>query len=117
VDVVDFARLLQNPPLVDRASLKWDNRLLSKELIMQWTKKGYQGWYQEKIVAYDEDTQEHTIEWLEDDSRDSVVDLMCCKMCKEWRLVQEDEDVKENLRNLNGDVGEEESPHTANWKF
>ena len=36
----------------------------------------------------------HSIEWLEDDDPDSVVDLLAWGMCFEWRLVQDDVDAQ-----------------------
>ena len=100
VTVADFDRLLNNPPDTSRAALKWDESLITKELIMYWNKPGFQCWYHGSITAYNSDTQKHTIEWLEDDDPPSVVDLLACKMCFEWRLVQDDEEISVALTNL-----------------
>ena len=48
----------------------------------------------------------HTISWLEDDDEDSVVDPMACKMCTEWRFVQPDKDIVAQMKELNGDDGD-----------
>ena len=101
VEQKDFQRLLTNPPDVSRASLKWDEALIEKELIMYWNKRGYQGWYHGVITAYDHAAAKHTIRWLEDDDDDSTVDLLACKMCFEWRLVQGDEEIQSVLEELN----------------
>lgn len=68
---------------------------------MQWNKVGYSGWYRGEIKAYNSESQKHVIEWLDDDSRDSIVDLLSCKMCVEWRLGQPDENLKKAIKMLN----------------
>ena len=64
------------------------------------------GWYLGKIIAYDAPSSKHTISWLQDDDKDSLVDLMACKMCTEWRFVQSDEDIVAQMKELNGDDGD-----------
>lgn len=66
------------------------------------------GWYLGKIIAYDAPLSKHTISWLQDDDKDSLVDLMACKMCTEWRFVQSDEDIVAQMKELNGDDGDNE---------
>ena len=98
----DFPRILTNPPDVSMAALQWDENLIGKELLMYWNKTGYQCWYHGLISAYDSSSMRHSIEWLEDDDPDSVVDLLACRMCFEWRLVQDDEDAQIQLARLRG---------------
>ena len=87
---------------VSMAALQWDENLIGKELLMYWNKTGYQCWYHGLISAYDSSSMRHSIEWLEDDDPDSVVDLLACRMCFEWRLVQDDEDAQIQLARLRG---------------
>ena len=96
----DFERLLTNPPDVGRSALQWDESLVGKELIMYWNAP-HKEWYHGKITAYNSSSMQHTIVWLEDDDDDdSVVNLLSCKMCSEWRLVQADEDIRKQLARL-----------------
>lgn len=69
------------------------------------------GWYRGAIAAYNEGSLKHTIEWLEDNSKDSVVDLLACKMCTSWRFSQPDEDLDATLTELNGEEsGDSQEP-------
>ena len=104
VEESDFEVVITNPPKTERVSLGWDSNSVGKQLIMYWNKIGYQGWYLGEIISYDEKSKEHTITWLtEDNDPNSEVNLLACKTCREWRFVQEDEDIKKRLKELNGD--------------
>jgi hypothetical protein len=93
----DFDDQLEQPhPKLDRASLEWDDHMISKRVLVYWKRVGYAGWYVGTISAYNKQTEQHTIEW--EDAASWVVDLMACTLCKEWRLVQEGENVNEFLR-------------------
>jgi hypothetical protein len=94
----EFDDNCQEPvPLVDRDSLQWDQRIIGKKVFMFWKQKGYEGWYLGLLVAYDADKKRHTIDW-EDGSASWTDDLMRCKKIKEWRFVQDGEDVNDFLK-------------------
>ena len=72
--------------------------MAGKQLVMYWPRStGSGGWQQGVVEAYDQSTNKHTINWVDGDTP-WVVDLMHCTKCKEWRLIQEGEDVEEFLR-------------------
>ena len=94
----EFDDNCQEPiPLVDRDSLQWDQCIIGKKVFMYWKQKGIEGWYLGSLVAYDAAKKRHTIDW-EDGSASWTEDLMRCKKIKEWRFVQDGEDVNDFLK-------------------
>ena len=66
--------------------------MCGKAVFVFWNDVRFAGWYSGVITGYDSVTKKHSIAW-DDGDKDWVEDLMCCKRCKEWRFVQEGEDV------------------------
>jgi len=89
---------------VSRGALKWDAALINKQLLM-YLNTAYQigvtGWYLGTIIAYDPVSECHEIEW-DDGDKNRKTNLLACKFCNEWRLVEEGEDVAAELLRLNG---------------
>ena len=62
-------------------------------------------WYLAEVTEYNSKDDKHTLKW-DDGSPSITINLMACKVCFEWRLVQSDEDITKAIAKLNGD-GEE----------
>ena len=105
VEESDFQDLITNPPATDRGSLGWNEKLVNSQLIMKLSQVGYQGWYLAEVTKYNSKDDKHTLKW-DDGSPSITINLMACKVCFEWRLVQSDEDITKAIAKLNGD-GEE----------
>ena len=99
IKVTDFDRDLALPhPQIDRDGLKWDQRIVGKDIIMYWKQVGYAGWYLAKLIAYDATSEKHEIEWADGCAENWNENLLACKKVKEWRFVQDGEDIDEFLR-------------------
>ena len=98
----DFQGSLINPPKTDRESLGWGSELKEKEVVFRYGKVGCDYWYHALIGEYNDGTLEHHVEPL-DGSPTLVVNLLRSKksLVKEWRFVQEGEDIETTLRELN----------------
>lgn len=100
--VEDFEAGLVNPPDTSRVALQWDARVVKRQLIFLYGKRGYTGWYDGTVTAYDAQTRMHCIQ-PSDGTADITVDLLACKasVISEWRFLLDSENAEEVCQSLN----------------